>query len=174
MALWAKNNKVTPSHGALNLEVLTGSSLALNIPQNRMADRFEDLCITTTDTVTQEEKRALQKKIICVSPESRSSDQQSKSESDRLSTCSSKKRLLKSRFAPVPKIKEKPQVNLFVGLWRPEPDHTTTGALNARPSRLQPKPRGPVTTYDANNRLTSELRMTGVLINTQHQRKTET
>lgn len=171
VALRAKNTKVTPSHGALNLEVLTGSSVPLNIPQNQMVDRFEDLCITTTGTVTQEEKKASQKNLICVSPESSSSFHQGKSDSDRLSACSSKKTLLKSRFAPVPKIK--PQVNLFVGLWSPEPDHTATVAFNARRTRLQPKPRGPVTTNDTNNRPTSELRMTGVLINTWHQRRTE-
>ncbi|XP_042260846.1 E3 ubiquitin-protein ligase ZSWIM2 isoform X3 [Thunnus maccoyii] len=107
VALRAKNTKVTPSHGALNLEVLTGSSVPLNIPQNQMVDRFEDLCITTT------------------------------------------------------------------GLWSPEPDNTATVAFNARRTRLQPKPRGPVTTNNTNNRPTSELRMTGVLINTWHQRRTE-
>ncbi|XP_067438830.1 E3 ubiquitin-protein ligase ZSWIM2 isoform X2 [Thunnus thynnus] len=135
VALRAKNTKVTPSHGALNLEVLTGSSVPLNIPQNQMVDRFEDLCITTTGTVTQEEKKASQKNLICVSPESSSSFHQ--------------------------------------GLWSPEPDHTATVAFNARRTRLQPKPRGPVTTNDTNNRPTSELRMTGVLINTWHQRRTE-
>ncbi|KAM7375437.1 hypothetical protein PAMA_014506 [Pampus argenteus] len=160
VALRAKNIKVTPSHGALNLEVLTGgSSILFNIPQNQIADRFKGLCVTTTDT----EKRALQKKVICVSPESSSSDHQSKSDSDRLSTCSTKK-------TPVPKSKEKPQVNLFVGLWRPEPDHTS----NTRRTRLQTKPRGRVTTHHTNNSLTSELRMTGVLINTQHERKKDT
>ncbi|KAM7365694.1 hypothetical protein PAMP_016608 [Pampus punctatissimus] len=166
VALRAKNIKVTPSYGALNLEMLTGgSSVPLNIPQNQITERFKGLCVTTTDT----EKRALQKKVICVSPESSSSVHQSKSDSDRLSTCSTKKTLIKNRFAPVPKTKEKRQVNLFVGLWRPESDHTS----NARRTRLQTKPRGSVTTRHTNS-LASELRMTGVLINTQHERKTET
>ncbi|XP_053170236.1 E3 ubiquitin-protein ligase ZSWIM2 [Scomber japonicus] len=166
VALRAKNIKVTPSHGALNLEVLTGSSIPLSIPQNRMAERFEDLCITTTDTVTQREERALQNNSNSVSPDSSSSDHLRKSDSDRLRVST-----IKNRIAPVPKIKEKPEANLFVGLWRPESDNTTTVAFNARRTRPQPKPRGTVTTHDTNNKHLSELRMTGVLINTQHQKK---
>ncbi|XP_068575758.1 E3 ubiquitin-protein ligase ZSWIM2 [Cebidichthys violaceus] len=58
VALRDRNTKVTPSHGSLHVEVLTGSSVTLNTPQQLITDRFQGLCIAT-DTVTEEEKREL-------------------------------------------------------------------------------------------------------------------
>ncbi|XP_050921969.1 E3 ubiquitin-protein ligase ZSWIM2 isoform X2 [Lates calcarifer] len=153
VALRDRNTKTAPSHGSLNLEVLTGSCEPLNIPQKLISNQFIGLCITTTDGVTKEGK-VLQKKL-------------SKSDSgDRQNTCSPKKTSAE--------IREQPQVNLFVGSCRPESGHAAAMALPGRRTRPKPTRTSLVTTQDTNKKLVSELRMTGVMINTQQHRKTET
>ncbi|XP_037617635.1 E3 ubiquitin-protein ligase ZSWIM2 [Sebastes umbrosus] len=152
VALRDRNTKVIPSHGSLSLEVLTGSSVTLNTPPRLLTDRFQGLCVAT-DTVTR--KRT---------PESSSFNHRHKSDSR-----SSEKTRTKhspaspNRCASATQIREQPQLNLFVGLRRLESDHTATVAFPARRARLQPKRTGgTVTINDANNRLISELRMTGI------------
>ncbi|XP_023280697.1 E3 ubiquitin-protein ligase ZSWIM2 [Seriola lalandi dorsalis] len=158
VALRDRNSKTAPSHGSLNLEVVTGSSDTLNIPHK-----------LKTDAVTKGGEGVLHKKQGPVS------DFDS---GHRQNTRSSKKTLAKR--SPVSpnlcltgaKIGEyRRQVDLFVGLHRPERGHTATVACPARGTRLLPKK---VPTQDTTKKLTSELRMTGVLINTQHHRKTDT
>ncbi|XP_035533267.1 E3 ubiquitin-protein ligase ZSWIM2 [Morone saxatilis] len=177
VALRDRNTKVTPSHGSLNLEVLTGSSVTSNTQQKLITGRFQGLCIGTADTVTKEGKRELQRKQTSHIPEGSSTfDHRSKSDSGAHSSKNTARKhspASPNRCSAVAKIREQPQLELFVGLFRPEPEHTATLASPARRSRLQPK-RTSMTTIKETNRLTSELRMTGVLINTQHQRETDT
>ncbi|XP_039998399.1 E3 ubiquitin-protein ligase ZSWIM2 isoform X2 [Xiphias gladius] len=180
-ALRDRKTRTAPPHGSLHLELLTGSSETFNIPQKLISDQFLGLCITTTDAAKKEGKGVLQKKQSLAFPESSCFDQRSKSDSgDRQNTCSSKKTLAKcssaspNMFVPVAKIREQPQVNLFVGFCRSEASHTATVAFPARRTTLQPRRRGPITAQVTNKKPTSELRMTGVSINTQHHRNTET
>lgn len=175
VALRATNPKTAPSHGSLSLKVLTGSSETLNIPQRPITNQLFGLCITTTDDTTKKEHNVLQKKENLVFPESSSINHPNKSDtSDRQNACCSKKTPAKctsaspSMFVPVKKIREQQQANLFVGLSRPEPHNRPTTSFPPRRIRLQPRPRSTVTTHDTNNKLTLELRMTGVLINTQY------
>lgn len=161
VALRGRNTKIPPSHSSLNLEVLSGSSVTLNTPQKLITDRFQGLCIES------------QRKQTLLIPESSSSfDHLSKSDSKKNSTKPSP--ASPTRCAAVAKIREQPQLNLFVGSLTPESGHTAAVASPARRTRLRPKRTGVVTIKDTNNRLISELRMTGVLINTQHQRETGT
>ncbi|XP_032362108.1 E3 ubiquitin-protein ligase ZSWIM2 isoform X3 [Etheostoma spectabile] len=170
VALRDRNTKVTPSRGSLSLEVLTGSSVTLNTPQKLITDRFQGLCV---DTVTVKEgERELQRKQTNFNPESCTSfDHQCKSDS----SAHFLKRTVTAHTPGSPavtQIREQPQLNLFVGLQRPESDHTATAASSARQTRLQPKRTGTLTIKETNNRLISELTMTGVLINTQQKKKT--
>ncbi|KAL7370413.1 hypothetical protein ABVT39_027873 [Epinephelus coioides] len=174
VALRDRNTKVTPSYTFLNLEVLTDSSVTFNTPQKSITDSFQGLCIAS-DSMVKEGRRELQRTLI---PESSSAcDQLSKSDS---SAHSSKKTTVKhspaspNRCAMVVKIMEQPQLDLFVGLRRPESNHKATVAFPARRTRVQLKRTGTVTMTDTNNTLISELKMTGVLINTQQQRKKKT
>ncbi|XP_049426278.1 E3 ubiquitin-protein ligase ZSWIM2 [Epinephelus fuscoguttatus] len=174
VALQDRNTKVTSSHTFLNLEVLTDSSVTFNTPQKLITDSFQGLCIAT-DSMVKEGRRELQRTLI---PESSSAcDQLSKSDS---SAHSSKKTTVKhspaspNRCAMAVKIREQPQLDLFVGLRRPESNHKATVAFPARRTRVQLKRTGTVTMTDTNNTLISELKMTGVLINTQQQRKKKT
>ncbi|XP_059183739.1 E3 ubiquitin-protein ligase ZSWIM2 isoform X2 [Centropristis striata] len=151
------HTKVTPSHGSLKLEVLTGSSV--------MSDMFQGLCIAT-DPVMKEGKGELQTKQTALIPENGSSfDHRSTSRAR-----SSKKTGTKhspASAAAVTKVRPQPQLNLFVGLERLESDNTATSpARRTRPQRRR------AAIKDTNNGLISEL--TGVFINTQEPRKTDT
>lgn len=176
VALQDRSTKVIPSHGSLNLEVLTDSSVTLNTAQKLITDSFQGLCIATTDTVAKEGKRELQRKQTLLIPESSPSfDKSGSGAHSSKKTATKHNPVSPHRCAAVTKIREQPQLNLFVGLWRPESDLTATVAVPvARRTKPQPKRTGTVTIKDTNDRLISELRMTGVLINTQHQRKTDT
>ncbi|XP_054480006.1 E3 ubiquitin-protein ligase ZSWIM2 [Anoplopoma fimbria] len=167
VALRDRNSKVTPSHGSLNLEVLTGSSVTLHNPPKLIKDRFQGIA---ADTVTEEGKGDLQIKQILLNPESSSSfDHLSIS---GLCVCPSKNPASPNKCAAVTKIREQPELNLFVGLCRPESDRSATVAFPARRARLKPKRTDTAAITEPNNGLISELRMTGVLINTQQQKKT--
>ncbi|TMS11653.1 E3 ubiquitin-protein ligase Zswim2 [Larimichthys crocea] len=191
VALRDRNTKVTPPRGSLNLEVLTAP---LNPPHQFITDRFQGLHIATTDTVMEEGKQTL------TDPRARSSKKRATAHSHaspagtklshaspagtKLSHASPAETKLShaspagtklSHASPAgTKLSDQPQLNLFVGLWRPQSDHTATAASAARPTRRQPKKTGVVTSKGPNKQLSSELRMTGVLINTQHQTQTKT
>nr|XP_046237879.1 E3 ubiquitin-protein ligase ZSWIM2 [Scatophagus argus] len=167
------NTRVTSSHGSLNLEVLTGSSAAVNTLQKLMADRFKGLCTDTADTVRKEGRSESLRRQNCPTPQSSSSVSRL-SKSDHSSNKAETKRspASPSRCGAVMEIRQQPQLNLFVGLWRPESDHAATAAPPARRTKLLPKRTGTAAIKDR-NRLFSELSMTGVLINTQNQMETE-
>ncbi|XP_040888616.1 E3 ubiquitin-protein ligase ZSWIM2 [Toxotes jaculatrix] len=175
VALWNRNTKTAPSHGSLHLEVLTGSSQTLTIPQKMRSGQFLGLRIGTTDAVMKEGKGGLQKKQSLVFPENSSLHHLSESDSaDRLNTSKSSSAST-DMFVPVAKIREQSQMNLCVDLCRPDPDHRTAAVFfPTRRGRLPPKRRGPITTQDTSRDLTAELRLTGVLINPQLHSKTET
>lgn len=148
VALQDRNAKTAPSHGSLRLEVLTASSETLNIHRPLLGPR-----VATADAPTKGGKGGLQKKQSLAS----------KSESGHgRSTCHSKETkrgpISPDMFVTVTKIREQEQqqqANLSAGLCRP-----------AAQMHLQKN-----TTQDADKNPTPQLRMTGVLINTQHGRK---
>ncbi|XP_068446934.1 E3 ubiquitin-protein ligase ZSWIM2 [Clinocottus analis] len=155
VALRDRNTKAAPPHGSLHLEVLTGSSVTFNTSQEMMTDTFQGLCV------------AAEEGKLTLLPPGSSSDSLARS---------SKKTHAKS---PSPTMRaaaaagrERPPRSLFVGLRRPGSDHTA--APPARPARPQPRrPRGTSAMKHTVDRLDPDLRMTGVLINTQ-QRNTDT
>ncbi|XP_022615410.1 E3 ubiquitin-protein ligase ZSWIM2 [Seriola dumerili] len=63
VALRDRNSKTAPSHGSLNLEVLTGSSDTLNIPRKLKTDEFLGFCITTPDAIGEDEENMVQKLV---------------------------------------------------------------------------------------------------------------
>ncbi|XP_062236999.1 E3 ubiquitin-protein ligase ZSWIM2 [Platichthys flesus] len=69
------------------------------------------------------------------------------------------------------KLREQQQMNLFVGSHRAEPVHTAAAAFPVRRTSAQPKRSG-LTAQDKTEKLTSELKMTGVLMSSYH-RKTD-
>ncbi|XP_029928520.1 E3 ubiquitin-protein ligase ZSWIM2 [Myripristis murdjan] len=168
-----------PSHDAPNSKV---SSIPLSIPQNLITKRLQGLHINTVDTVSKEGKKEyLKAKTLdrFVFPKNSSSGRLCKCHpGSTQGTCGtySEQTLAHHRAASphgsaVAETGEEVHADLFVGSRRPEPDHTPVVTFPALRTRLQPKPRATVTKQDANNRLVSQLSLTGVLINTQQQRK---
>ncbi|KAF3688421.1 E3 ubiquitin-protein ligase ZSWIM2 [Channa argus] len=173
VALQAKNPKTAPSHGSLNLEVLTSSSETLTIPQKVLTNQFHGLCVTKTNAVTKDGKAVLQKKRNRVFPESSSINHSPKCDAaDRQNACSSKNlaaacaSATPNMFVPVTQT-DQPQGNLSVGSGRPEPDNRGRTSSTRRRTGVQPRTRSTPSTQVRKNKPTSELRMTGVPINTQ-------
>ncbi len=162
VALRDRSTEVTPSEGSLNFEARRDTSAAFNTPE-KLSGKFQGLRMDTTDPVRRRGKKQSQKK-------------QAQSESGAHSlkkTAITHSPASPNKSTAVRDIREQPQLNLFIGSWRPESGHIAAAAPPGRRTTLQPKRTGVVAVKGANNRHIAELKMTGVLMNTQHQREAE-